>query len=724
MSLLIVLRYRVVPYPLAFLIFSNEFALNSFLLRSCIRENLKYFGLLSVLFGLPPIAAKAWRTVRRCQFDANCMMVTAAVGALVLQEYDEAASVAFLFAVSEFLEARATLKARKALSAICSLRPDHANVLHPITKELVVIPADKVPLGSLIAVKTGDKIATDGVIVEGSSAVDESSLTGESKPVHKQLHDSVSGGTINIGTTQLVVRTTTTVEDSAVSRLIRLVEEAQSNRSPTEKMIDTFARSYTPVVVFLAAIMCSIPWAWGPEIGRYWTLNGLIIIVIACPCALTISTPVTYAAGLAATAQRGIIVKGGANLEAVGSVDKIIFDKTGTLTQGKFSVINLEVIGTSKTRNEMLELMALLQGRSSHPLSATLVQAAKREGVKVPTNMSVTEHTILKGEGVTAKIDGKNAYAGNRRLFGRLGWLDSLPLHHKDLIANWEATGGTVGLLGTDEHGIIGAFCVKDVVRNEAASVIRTVQDAGIETIMCTGDSDAAAHSVAAEIGIPRAFVNSQLLPEDKLHFVGSLKRPQPKNFLLYWQKRHVMFVGDGVNDAPGLAVADVGVSMGEGAAMAMETSDVTLMDSNLTKLPYVIQMGRRVVSTVHENIMVSLISKLIIVALTFMGKMTLLFAIAADVGIMLIVTLNGMKLLPSRASFNSEFSSEENDISVKLTPLRKRSAKYSSVPTNGAGNPPTKRKGRRNRSIVDDATAAEVEMISSSPSGVDAEIV
>jgi Cd2+/Zn2+-exporting ATPase len=611
------------------------------------REDLKYFGLFSVAFGLPPICVKAWRTLRRWQFDANCMMVIAAMGACALQEFDEAASVAFLFAVSEFLEARATQKARKALTAICQLRPDHANVIHPVTKEIVVVPADRVPLGSLICVKTGDKIAADGIVVEGSSAVDESSLTGEAKPSHKQVDDTVSGGTINIGSTQLVVRTTTTVDDSAVSRLIRLVEEAQSNRSPTEKMIDTFARSYTPAVVFLAALMCTLPWLWGREVGRYWTLNGLIIIVIACPCALTISTPVTYAAALAATAQRGIIVKGGANLEAMGSVDKVIFDKTGTLTQGKFTVVNLEVIGTNKTRKEMLQLLSLLQGRSSHPLSATLVNAAKKEGIAIPTNLSVTDHSILKGEGVNAKIDGIRVYSGNQRLFERLGMFDNLEMHYKELVENWTASGCTVGFLGVEEHGIIGAFSVKDVVRDEARDVIKGLRDAGIEVVMCTGDSHAAAHAVAKEVGISRDAVHSQLLPEDKLHFVGSLKRPQPNNFPLFRNRQYVAFCGDGVNDGPALAVSDVGISMGEGAAMAMEMSDITLMDSNLTKLSYCIEMGRRVIATIKENIAFSLAAKLAVVVLTFAGKMTLLTAIAADVGVMLIVTLNGMKLLP-----------------------------------------------------------------------------
>lgn len=577
------------------------------------------------------------------------MMVTAAFGALALGEYDEAASVSFLFAVSEFLEGRASTKARKALSEICALRPDHANVIHPITKEVIVVPADRVPLGSLISVRTGDKIAADGVVVEGSTSIDESSLTGESTPVQKNIGDEVSGGTINTGQTQLVVRTTTTVEDSAVSRLIRLVEEAQSNRSPTEMMVDSFARSYTPSVIVIATIMCTIPWYFGSEIGREWTLNGLIIIVIACPCALTISTPVTYAAGLAATAKRGVIIKGGAKLEAMGSVDRIVFDKTGTLTKGNFSVTHLNVVGTSKTRQEMLQLLSLMQERASHPIASSLVQAARNEGVTAPRHMSVTDHQILKGEGIMANVNGRqNVFVGNRRLFNRLGMFDILSSTNRNLIEKWEETGGTVGFIGSRSDGIFGMFCVKDSVREEAKDAINELKEAGIESFMCTGDSDAMAHSVAREVGILNHCVNSELLPEDKLNFVEGLRRAEPKRFALCRQKQYVLFCGDGVNDAPALAAADIGVSMGEGAAMALEMSDVTLMDSRLTKLPYVIEMGQRVLRTVKENIIISFVAKFAVVVLTFSGKMTLLYAIASDVGVMLLVTINGMKLLPN----------------------------------------------------------------------------
>jgi Cd2+/Zn2+-exporting ATPase len=632
---------------------------------------LEYCGIVSVLFGLPPVVGKAWRTLKRCQFDANCMMVTAALGALALQEYDEAASVAFLFAVSEYMEARATARARKALGAICNLRPEHANVIHPVTKEIVIVPAEKVPVGSLISVRTGDKIAADGVIVEGTSQVDESSLTGEAVPTTKGPDDIVSGGSINIGESQLIVKTMSTVEDSAVSRLIRLVEEAQANRSPTEKLVDSFAKLYTPVVVLMAGLMCTVPWFWGREVGRYWTLNGLIIIVIACPCALTISTPVTYAAGLAACAQRGIIVKGGARLEALGNVERVIFDKTGTLTNGQFSVSHLENIGTNYSRKEMLELLALMEAPSSHPLSATLVIAARKEGVSVPREAEVTRHSILKGEGVEAIIDDKKVYVGNKRLFKRIGMYESLPQKYKDLAEDWNQEGGTVGFIGVGGTGIVGSFCVSDMVRPEAKDVVRSLKQVGIEVMMLTGDGDGAARAVAEKVGIPDNDVHCQLLPEDKLHFVGSMVEPTPTRCAVCRPRALVLMCGDGVNDAPALAVADVGVSMGEGAALAMEMSDVTLMDSNLRKLLYSIKMGIKVLLTIRENIVLSLLAKLIVVGLTFAGYMTLLIAIAADVGIMLLVTLNGMKLLPGL-----------KDERVQLRSMTVKSSKhYSEVP-------------------------------------------
>jgi len=613
-------------------------------------ENLELAGLFSVVFGLPPVAMKAFRSLRRRSLDANVMMVIAALGALVLGEWDEAASVSFLFAVSEYLEMRATDKAREALSELCEMRPEYAYVIDEETKEIAVVAAEQIPKCSLIAVRTGDKVSADGEVVEGTSLLDESSLTGESQPVRKSTGDVVSGGSVNVGDTQLVVRTTCSVEDSTVSRLIRLIEEAQARQSPTEKLVDNFAQAYTPFVLVLAVCMATLPWIISEEDGRRWTMNALIIIVIACPCALTISTPVTYAAGLAATAKRGVIIKGGATLEALGSVDVVALDKTGTLTEGKFAVIHLEVIGTSMSRVEMLKLLAMMEGPSSHPLSSTLVKAARQEGVSRPRDVDVREHTTLKGEGVMAIINGKKAYAGNKRLFERINMYDRLTNEEKVQANNWSAEGGTVGFLGVEGEGIVGTFCVSDQVRPEARMAVSALKQQQVGVVMLTGDSDGAARAVSRQVGIPEESVNSQMLPEDKLHFIGSLKKPKRSGYFQPSGARSkVLFCGDGVNDGPALAVADIGAAMGEGAALAMEMSDVTLMDSNLEKIPYILAMGKKVLRTIRENIGISLFCKLAVIGLTVYGKMTLLYAIASDVGVMLVVTLNGMKLLPDQ---------------------------------------------------------------------------
>jgi Cd2+/Zn2+-exporting ATPase len=608
---------------------------------------LKYAGLFSVLFGLPSVAMKALRTVKRWHFDANCMMTIAALGALALQEYDEAASVSFLFAISDLLEDQATIRARKALDTIVNLRPDHANLIDTKTGQISIISTHDLLVGSLVSVRTGDKIPSDGVVVEGESYVDESSLTGESIHMLKTAGSHVSGGTINVGSTRLVVKTTSLVEDSAVSRLVRLVEESASNRSPTEQIVDNFARSYTPFVICLAVIMCTFPWAFGAEAGRHWTLNGLIIVVIACPCALTISTPVTYAAGLAATAQKGIIVKGGSRLEALGAIKTIVFDKTGTLTEGRFRLNHLDVIGTHKTRHQILELLASMESHSSHPLAAALVHAAKQEGVHILNNGVVLNHTVLKGEGVMATVDGVEVYVGNSRLFQRIKLYDTLPSTEKEKALVWSEEGGTVGFLGIPGVGIMAMFCVADCVRKEAKGIISALLDDGVNVLMLTGDSHSAAKVVASEIGLPEENIRSHFLPEDKLHFVSSLLGVSKRKGHLFSKKELLLFCGDGINDAPALSIADVGVAMGEGAELAMETSDVTLMDSNLTKLLFSMKIGAEVIVTVQENIAISVTVKLIVIALTFAGKMTLLAAISSDVGVMLLVSINGMKLLP-----------------------------------------------------------------------------
>ena len=634
-----------------------------FWIISLLSERLSYLGLVSVGFGIPPIAHKAFRTACRGSIDTNVLMFLAVVGAVCMELFAEAAAVTFLFSLSEWLEARATRRANAALRSIVRLKPERANIIQPKTKELIVVPATSVPIGAMVAVRSGDKIPCDGVIVEGKSTVDESSLTGESRPVKKGPSDQVSGGTVNSGNTQIIVQTSRTSDDSAVSRLIRLVEEAQANRSETEKIVDSFAKVYTPVVVFAALSMCTIPWLWGNEIGRDWTKRGLSLVVIACPCALVISTPISYVAGLAATAQNGVLVKGGAYLEALGQLKHVCLDKTGTLTVGEFKLLKLKVIGKEIDRQEVLQHLALMEERATHPLAKSLVNGAKAEGVTIPTSLFVKDHTNLPGEGVQGSIDGKDVFVGNERLFRRLGTFDKIPLAQRTEVESWEQMGRSVGFMSVGNEGIVCAYCVSDAVRDKSAEVVKELKDMGIKVKMLTGDKRETALSIGNQVGLGKDDIMSELLPEEKLNVVSNLKadvgKSNPLLALFFAKPQLVLMCGDGVNDAPSLVVANVGVAMGAGAALAMETADVTLMDSQLTKLSYSIKMGRSVIRKIRENIVFSVLVKLLVLGLTVTNHVGLWAAIASDVGSMIVVTLNGMSLLPQKVTKTTKVTKE-----------------------------------------------------------------
>lgn len=471
------------------------------------------------------------------------MMLFAVIGAVALQDYTEAALVSFLFASSEWLESLATARARNALSAIVSLRPEKANLLNPITNEIVVMPASAVTVGSKVSVRTGDKIPCDAVVIEGSSTVDESNLTGESRPVKKHPGSKVSGGTVNTGSAQLIVRTTATTNDSAVARLIRLVEEAASNRSETEMLIDSFAQVYTPIVVLTALCMCTIPWAFGTDVGQEWLYNGLIVIVIACPCALIISTPVTYVAGLAAAAQRGIVVKGGQHLETIGRTKAIYFDKTGTLSEGLFQLLHLDVVGERYDRKEVLGYLALMERQASHPLADAIVQAAANESVEVPKKQ-VKDHTLLPGEGIVGVVDGKKIHVGNMRLFDRLGLYQKLSDEDKPKVESWASAGGTTGFISIEGQDIIGMYCVADKIRAEAKEVMIELKKMTIDITMITGDQRKAALGLGNAIGLKEDDIKSDLLPSHKLDYIREKVEANKQNKKWWQTKKAVMMVG------------------------------------------------------------------------------------------------------------------------------------------------------------------------------------
>ena len=612
---------------------------------------LKYIGLGSVAFGLPPIAAKSFHQLKLVRFDTNSLTLFASLGALALGDFIEAAAVVFLFALSEWLEARATSRVLQALSAIVNLKPDKANLVHHETGELIEVAASSVPTGALVAVKTGDKIPCDGVVAEGQSTVDESSLTGESRPISKFPYDPVSGGTVNSGNSQMLVRTTSLAENSAVARLVRVVEEAQANRSDTEKLVEQFAKIYTPIVILCAVVMCTVPWAFGRQVGRHWTQIGLVFIVVACPCALIISTPIAYVAGLAATAQRGVLVKGGAFLEALGRVKSICVDKTGTLTNGEFALLHLEVFNSRYSREQVIQHLALMEERSSHPVANAIVERARNEKVSISPSMVLKQHALFPGEGVSGRIDGKEVYVGNERLFARLGFLDDLSDEARCLVASWKQIGGTIGFMSIEGSGIVCAYCAADGVREESYRVVSNLKERGIGITMLTGDNEQAASAIGRQVGLAPDEIKSGLLPEEKMDYLKGMMaaangEPDASLFEFGRSRNIVLFCGDGVNDAPALATADVGVAMGAGAALAMETADVTLLDSNLEKLEKSIEVGRIVIRIIRENLVFCVVTKFIVLAFAIAGKTRLWAAIAADVGTMILVTLNAMTLL------------------------------------------------------------------------------
>jgi len=636
-------------------------------------QPLNYVGIVSVVLTFPPIAMKAFKSLRRYRFDVNVLMAVAMVGACALQDFMEAAAIGFLFSISDYLAHFTSKKARDALQKIVELKPESANLIHPQTKELILIPVESVPIGALVAVKSGDKVPCDGVVVEGTSTFDESSLTGESRPIQKRAGDDVSGGTVNSGNTQIIVQTTSNSEESAVSRLVKLVEEAQANRSETEQLVDRIANVYTPVILVAALCMLTIPWAFGVDVGKRWMNTALVLIVAACPCALVISTPVSYVAGLAAAAQKGVLVKGGAHLEALAAVQQIYFDKTGTLTEGNFKMLELDVLKSNANaaeldRTTILEYLYLMEERAAHPLSIALAEGAKKEGVNIQDNKyELTDHNFMAGEGVEAIINGMKVNVGNERLFRRLDMFDSLPESEKAKVQGWELMGATIGFMSIGDHGIVCSYCAADAVRPESKQVLAEFRKMGINIIMLTGDNRKTAIAIGTPIGLTEDMIKSGLLPAEKLDIVckttEEFEARGTSIFAKHFAKQKtVLMCGDGVNDAPALAAANIGVAMGHGAALAMSTADVCLLDSSLFKLVYALRMGKAVKAKIVQNVTFSIVVKIIVVVFALLGRLNLLWAIVSDIVGMVIVTANGMLLLTGNKTNEKKKANKTNE--------------------------------------------------------------
>ncbi len=586
------------------------------------------FYCVGITAGLLMVLEKAWRSFVSMRPDMNLLMSVAVIGAILIGEWFEGATVAFLFSFSLLLESWSVGRARRAIASLLDLSPPTAHLRDEKGKVKDVAPAD-VPVNSTVVVRPGEKIPLDGRVISGISGVNQAPITGESVPVEKTSGDEVFAGTIN-GDGLLEIETTKAADDTTLARIIKMVGDAGSKRAPSEKWVEKFAAVYTPVVMIVALLVLVIPpLAFGGQWSD-WLYRSLVLLVIACPCALVISTPVSVVAALSAAARNGVLIKGGVFIELPAQLKAIAMDKTGTLTQGAPAVVDV-VPMNGHDESELLMRAGALELNSNHPLARAIVDEAKRRNIQfAPADRFET----IQGKGAAGVIDGKQFWLGSHRYLEQRE--QETPEVHKQLESMQEA-GRTVVVVGNDEH-VCGFITLADAIREETRNAIDELHAAGIEkVVMLTGDNEGTARAIAAEAGIDE--VHAELLPEDKVTAVAQLVE----------QYKYVAMIGDGVNDAPALARASLGLAMGAaGSDAAIETADIALMSDDLSKLPWLIRHSRRTLSIIRQNICFSLAVKVLFVALAFTGSASLWAAIAADMGASLLVIGNGLRLLKS----------------------------------------------------------------------------
>ncbi len=579
----------------------------------------------AMLVGLVPIARRAFMAARMgTPFSIEMLMTIAAVGAVIIGASEEAAAVVFLFLIGELLEGVAAGKARASIQSLTDLVPKTALIEeNGKTRE---IPAENLALGAIILVRPGDRIPADGMILSGESAIEEAPVTGESTPVRKGVDATVFAGTVN-GDAALRVRVTAAASDNTIARVVKLVEEAQESKAPTERFIDRFSRYYTPGVVVVGALVAVLPplflgGAWGE-----WVYKGLAILLIGCPCALVISTPAAIAASLSAGARRGLLLKGGAVLENIGKVTAVAFDKTGTLTEGKPKVT--DIVGLGMNEKDVLRLAAALETGSSHPLARAILDRAAQAGTDIP---QVIDAKAIGGKGVSGTVDGLDVFLGSPQAAADRV---SLTSEQSARIAALNDEGKTVSVI-LAKGAAAGLLAMRDEPRPDTAAGLKALADAGIKTVMLTGDNQRTAQSIGRKLGIE---VRAQLLPEDKQRIVGELKQ----------QSFRVAKVGDGINDAPALAAADVGIAMGGGTDVALETADAAVLHGRVGDVIEMIDLSKRTMSNIGQNITIALGLKGVFLVTTIVGITGLWPAILADTGATVLVTMNALRLLALR---------------------------------------------------------------------------
>jgi Cd2+/Zn2+-exporting ATPase len=574
---------------------------------------------------------KAWAAVRKFRPDINLLVVVAAIGASVIGEWVEASAVVFLFGVAEWLEGWADRRARRATEALLELTPKIAVVKRD--GRFVEVPVEQVALGETVATKSGMGIPLDGVVLFGQSSVNQAPITGESVPVDKKPGDSVFAGTIN-GEGSLEIKVTKTTGDTTLARIIRLVAEAQEQKAPTQRFVDVFARYYTPAVTGVALLVFLVPPLLMGGDWNTWLYRACVLLIIACPCALVISTPVSIVAGLTALARRGVLVKGGAHLETIGRLKGLAVDKTGTITEGKPQVLGVELLG-SATMAQVLGVAAAIDEHSAHPLAKAVV--AHATGQNIPYQRA-SNYQASSGRGAEGVIDGHAYFVGNHRFAHELGVCSE---DVETRLAAIEARGQSVVVVGHRPHDgckgeVLGIIAIGDTLRPNAKAAIAALHAAGVEqVVMLSGDNQRTADFIARQVGIDEA--RGDLLPHDKVEAVKALRAKHGV----------VGMVGDGVNDAPAMATANIGIAMGAaGTDAAIETADIALMQDELAKIAETIRLGRRTLGIIHFNISFALGLKALFLLLTLFGYASLWFAILADTGATLLVIANALRLL------------------------------------------------------------------------------
>lgn len=591
------------------------------------KDHVLVYGLLllAMLIGGYHLFIAGFKNLFSFYFDMKTLMTIAIIGAALIGEWTEGAIVVLLFALSEALESYSVDKARQSIKTLMDIAPNEATIRRG--EKLISLHVSAIRMDDVMIIKPGEKIAMDGDVISGQTSINQAAITGESLPVAKSTGDEVFAGTIN-EEGSIEVRVTKLAKDTTLAKIIHLVEEAQAEKAPAQHFVDTFAKYYTPAIMILALLVAVTPPLLTGASWADWIYLGLATLVVGCPCALIISTPVAIVTAIGNAARHGVLIKGGAYLEETGRLKAIAFDKTGTLTYSTPEVDT--IIATSDISDQkLLQIAAAIEAYSQHPIASAILRAKERldlDEIKAESFQSIT------GKGAKAVVNSETYWIGNEALFAGITEIDTTA---KQQVEGLQKLGCTVMLLG-NQNGIIGIIAVKDQVRSTTKEVLKKLTSVGInETIMLTGDNHDTAKAIASDIGMTE--IRADLLPEDKLSIMDEIKASH----------RHVAMVGDGINDAPALAKASVGIAMGgAGTDAALETADIALMEDDLRKLPYTIALSRRALNIIKQNISFALVLKVIALLLVIPGWLTLWIAIIADVGATLIVVLNSMRLM------------------------------------------------------------------------------